>query len=418
MAAYNDYRDDIILEFEKRVYNNIKFPYNSNVFEFMGALPGAFRKSDYSVKEANEIIQRDFIKWSGTYGIDYQENTAFDQYDPFTWNYAGSYNREFDIELSGSWRSIFNYFYDTDTPNYTPWEMLGFTEYPTWWASQYGPGPYTSGNELLWRDLEQGLVRQGYRAGVHVEYARPGLSKVLPVDDQGRLVDPTQLIATNVTAYNRRQPWKFGDQGAAETAWRKSSYWPFVMQKLLALTTPASYAALMYDPIKTRRNLAGQWDYEPNFEFLKLKNVSIHGETDTITNSGYSVYVSEIGLQRTGNYIKELRSDLDNADFNLFYKAGGFVNKNKLQITIDSIEPTSTSQGALLPPEDYSLILNVSNPIKSTAISGVIVQKNNGKFIDWSQLCFECYKFILLYFCQNLYSLCVLMSIFLIKSIA
>jgi len=381
MAAYNDYRDDIILEFEKRVYNNIKFPYNSNVFEFMGALPGAFRKSDYSVKEVNEIIQRDFIKWSGTYGIDYQENTAFDQYDPFTWNYAGSYNREFGIELSGSWRSIFNYFYDTDTPNYTPWEMLGFTEYPTWWASQYGPAPYTSGNELLWRDLEQGLVRQGYRAGVHVEYARPGLSKVLPVDDQGRLVDPTQLIATNVTAYNRRQPWKFGDHGAAETAWRRSSYWPFVIQKLLALTSPASYASLMYDPIKTRRNLSGQWDYEPNFEFLKLKNVSIHGETDTITNSGYSVYVSEIGLQRTGNYIKELRSDLDNADFNLFYKAGGFVNKNKLQITIDSIEPTSTSQGALLPPEDYSLILNVSNPIKSTAISGVIVQKNNGKFI-------------------------------------
>lgn len=381
MAAYNDYRDDIILEFEKRVYNNIKFPYNSNVFEFMGALPGAFRKSDYSVVEVNEIIQQDFIKWAGTYGINYQENAQFDQYDPFTWNYAGSYNKQLGIELFGSFRAIFNYFYDTDTPNYTPWEMLGFTEYPIWWASQYGPAPYTSGNELLWRDIEQGLVRQGYREGVHPEYARPGLSKILPVDDQGNLVDPNTLIATNITAYNRRQPWKFGDQGAAETAWRRSSYWPFVMQKLLALTTPASYAALMYDPIKTRLNLAGQWDYEPNFDFLKLKDVSIHGENDTITNSGYSVYVSEVGQQRTGNYIAELRADLANADFNLFYKAGGFVSKDKLQITIDSIEPTSTSQGALLPPEDYSLILNVSNPIKSTAISGVIVQKNNGKFI-------------------------------------
>jgi len=381
MAAYDDYRDDIILELEKRIYNNIKFPYNSNVFEFMGSLPGAFRDSDYSISEVNSIIQKDFIKWAGTYGIDYQENLNFDQYDPFTWNYTGSYNTNLGVELFGSWRAVFNYFYDTDTPNYTPWEMLGFTEYPTWWSSQYGPAPYTSGNELLWRDLEEGLVRQGYRAGIHPEYARPGLSKVLPVDEQGSLVDPSRIIATNITAYNRRQPWKFGDFGAAETAWRRSSYWPFVLQKLLALTTPAAYAALMYDPIKTHRNIAGQWDYDPLYEYLKLKSVSIHGETSTSFNSGYSVYVSEVGRQRSGTYIQELRSDLNYADFNLFYKAGGFVNKDKLQITIDSIEPTSTSQGALLPPEDYELILNVSNPIKSTAISGVIVQKNNDKFI-------------------------------------
>ena len=60
---------------------------------------------------------------------------------------------------------------------------------------------------------------------------------------------------------------------------------------------------------------------------------------------------------------------------------GGFASKDKLQIVIDSIDPVSQAQGAILPPEDYSLILNVSNPIKSASISGVIVQKSSGKFI-------------------------------------
>jgi len=380
MTAYNDYRDNIILEFEKRIYNNIKAQYRAELFDINLVLPGAFRNSDYTIDEINQIIQRDFIKWSNYYGIDPTKNNSFDEADPFTWNYTGSYNTNLNQNLIGSWRAVYKYFYDTDRPHTNPWEMLGFYEEPNWWVSQYGSSPYTSNNTTLWSDLEQGLIRQGARAGVDLLYSRPGLSSLIPVDNLGNLLDPTEIpLTVNPTPYSIRETWLFGDQGSGETAWRRSSYWPFVVQKMLALTRPATYSALMYDPININKNIADQWVYGPNNQFLNLTKMPVQGLNGTLT-SGYSVYVSEVGRQRTENYNQELSTNLINLNINLSYKVGGFVNNSELVI-IDAIDPTSTSPGSLLQPEDYNLILNVSNPIKTSSISGVIVQKNNGKFL-------------------------------------
>jgi hypothetical protein len=379
MVAYNDFRDAIILEFEKRVYNNIKTTYRPELIDINSVLPGAFRTTDYSVDEVNSILQSDFIKWAGFYGIDYSTNTVTDSARSLTWNYQGGFSNAVNKPVSGYWRAVLKYFYDTDRPHTHPWEMLGFSEKPTWWEDEYGPAPYTAGNELLWDDLKSGTIRQGIRAGIDIVYARPNLYSVLPVTDSGDLVDPSTLLST-ITEYNKRQSWKFGDQGPGETAWRRSSYWPFVVQRLLALTKPAVYASLMYDTSRVSKNLAGQWTNGTSGEFLKIKNIVIHDDNKTLT-SGYSVFVSEIGQQRSKTYIDELKRDLLNLNLNLFYKVGGFVSKDKIQILIDAYDPTSSSPGALLPQEDYRLILNTSNPVKSIGISGIIIQRSGDKFI-------------------------------------
>jgi hypothetical protein len=380
MAAYNDFRDDIILEFEKRVYNNIKSRYRPELLDINSVMPGAFRKTKYSQQEVNNILQADFVRWAGFYGIDYTTNSIFDPADSFTWNYLRGYNNFLDVKVSGFWRNFYNYFYGTDRPHTHPWEMLGYSEKPNWWENEYGPSPYTSGNEILWQDIEQGIKRNGSLVETDMLYARPGLSAILPVTEQGRLIDPSTII-TNITAYNRRQGWIFGDHAPAETAWRRSSYWPFAVQRLLALAIPASYSALMYDPARLTKNIAGQWCYGDDKAFLNPKNVYIHNDENKTLTGGYSVYVSEIGQQRSRNYIQELKNDLKYLDFNLFHKVGGFISKDKVQIVIDSIDPVSTSPGALLPLEDYELILNTSNPIKSVGISGIIIQKVSGKFV-------------------------------------
>ena len=377
-VAYNDFRDGILLEFEKRVYNNLKSQYRSELFDIASFMPGAFRTTEYSLSEVNKILQTDFIKWAGTYGVDYSANTTFNVEEPFTWNYTGAYNPALGTNVTGHWRAVYKNLFDTDRPHSHPWEMLGFSEMPAWWEDEYGPAPYTSGNELLWTDIEQGIIRQGTLAGVNSLYARPGLSELLPVTEIGDLIDPSVILG-NVTAYNRRQDWTAGDQGPAETAWRRSSFWPFAVQRLLALTKPATYTAFMYDPSRMQKNIAGQWTYGNNLDFLDIQTLPIHGENDMITN-GYSVYISEVGKQRSAAYIATLRSDLSYLGFNMFHKVGGFISKDKLQIIIDAIDPVSTSQGALLNPEDYNLILNVSNPIKSASMSGLIIQKSNGKF--------------------------------------
>ena len=378
-VAFDDYRDAIILELEKRIYNNIKAEYKYSLFDVAQIMPGAFRTVDYSIEEINQILQADFIRWTGTMGVDGTVNSTFDSANYLTWNYTGGYNNEFGIDLKGSWRNIYKYLYDTDTPNLTPWEMLGFSEMPDWWTSIYGEAPYTSFNIVLWQDLEQGRIQQGPRTGIDVFYARPGLSNIIPVTSDGTLRNPIYL-ASNVTPSTVSQNWTFGDIGPTENAWRRSSYYPFAIQRLLALTKPASYSAVMYDPSRMILNAAGQWVYGQENSFLNIKNIVVPLDVSTLT-SGYSVYVCEIGKQRINTYIQNLIDKLTYLDVRLFYKVGGFVSKNKIQVIIDAYNPTSIIPGAILPPEDYNLILNVSNPIQSTPISGIIVQKSNGVFV-------------------------------------
>lgn len=377
MKAYNDYRDDVILELEKRIFNNIKAKYRYDLLDINKLLPGFFRNNLYHLSEINTILAQDFIKWAGFYGIDYTKNITFDPSNDRTWNFKDSYIPNINYIANGTWKAIFKYLYDTERPHTHPWEMLGFTIKPDWWDEEYGVYPYTSGNDILWDDLVQGRIKQGPRQGVDLVYARPSLKDVLPVDENGNLILPQNLIS-NSTPYNKKYSWQFGDYSPAEVAWRKSSYYPYSVQKLLALLHPSVYASLMYDPIRIKKNLAKQWVYED--QFLNFSNLKIHSLNQNV-NSGYSVFVSEIGNQKNSNYIDMLAFQLTNNDFRLFHKVGGFVNKNKLQIAIDSFDPLSTGPGALLPQENYNLILNVSNPIKSSGISGIIIQRVDGKFV-------------------------------------
>jgi hypothetical protein len=377
ILAYGDYRDDIILEFEKRIYNNIKVSYKPEIFDIFSILPGAFRNTKFSVTEINEILRKDFVKWAGVYNIDPYTNNIFTDGSPFTWNYKNGADNVLGTITSGYWRGLFKYFYDTDRPNSHPWEMLGLTEEPSWWVTTYGAAPYTSTNTLLWNDLEAGFVRGTGETRTH--YARPDLSFIIPVDIYGELRDPSEFLVGATSEPDKRAAWKFGDHAPAETAWRRSSYWPFALNVLNALLNPCNYTAKTYDLSRTSTNSLNQVTYIEDDLYLN-PNKLIISDSDTQI-AGYSVYVLERGKQKNLDYAAVLRQDLDYVTFNLFHKLGGFASKEKLQIAIDSIDPVSAGPGAILPLEDYSLILNVSNPIKAASASGIIVQKFEGKFI-------------------------------------
>lgn len=378
-VAYNDFRDAIILEFEKRIYNNIKSNYRPELFNVHSVLPGAFRPTDYSTDEINQILQSDFIRWAGLFGLDYQANNTANGSNPFTYNYSDSKFILSGERLTGTWRGIYNYVYDTDYPHLEPWRMLGFYNKPDWWDAEYGQAPYTSENEILWDDLEKGFIRGGSNPGINPLYARPGLTQILPVDQGGRLVDPTVDLISNSTVGNRIQNWKFGDWGPVEYAWRTSSFYPFAIQRLLALTRPIEYSALMFDPSRMVKNKANHWVYSNTNKFINLKDVVLFNENNALT-SGYSVLISEQGFKQNRNYTSDLRNAIDNFSVNLFHKVGGFVDKNKLRIIVDAIAPTSTDPGSLLPQENYQLIVNTSNPVEAVAASGIVVQKTNAGY--------------------------------------
>ena len=383
----DEFRDLALLEYELRVFNNLKTKFNTEFLNIHDVIPSVFRKTDYSLDEINDLARADFIKWASVYGIDATTNSGYDRNNYTTYNYASTKDYVFDCQLPGSWRAIYKFYFDTDRPNTHPWEMLGFTIMPEWWESYYGPAPYTSGNKILWDDLEEGRIRQGSRQGIDAKYARPGLSTIIPVDDSGNVVDIRNWpgIEQNPAIVDTDQDWSFGNIGPAELAWRRSSLWPFTVQVILALSKPADFAARFFDPARLTKDIAGHYTYAEDNAFLSTNRVKLYSGTDasgsTVLGSGYHVWVVERGLQRSVNYTSTLKDELKFAGVNLFYKFSGFTSKDKIDLIIDSVNPTSSNPGVTLPTEDYSLIFNVSNPVKTASISGVIVEKKDGYFV-------------------------------------
>ena len=173
-VAFDDIRDDVLLEFETRIYSNIKTEnrYTQPV-ESVDVIPGQFRTTDYTLTEVNEILSQSFLSWVGTNKIDYKDQT-YDANNKFTWNYSNSLNKLDNTLLLGGWRGIYFDLYDTDSPHTRPWEMLGLEEQPDWWEEQYGPAPYTSGNLVLWQDLRDGKINDPDADPVIInKYKRP-----------------------------------------------------------------------------------------------------------------------------------------------------------------------------------------------------------------------------------------------------
>jgi len=370
--AYGDIRDDVLLEFEKRIFNNLKIKYNADLLDINSILPGAFKVNDYSFNEVTSILEQEFLRWVGFYGFDYQTNDK--QSDSvFAYNFSSAINPLTNRTLPGYWRGIYNYFYGTDRPHVAPWEMLGFSVMPSWWEATYGPAPYTNGNEILWQDLEAGNIN----GTINKLYARPGLTKIIPVDDSGNLLDPASAgIAQRLNPIKIADGWKFGDGAPVESAWKRNSQYPFAVQILLALTRPADYYSKLFDTSRIQLSPADQYVYTDTGTFIQPSELAIYGDTSNgspVLASGYSAFLIETGLQITSDYITNLKQDLSSLNLQLLYKTGGFVTKDKLEITIDSVNPSTTNPGTFLNAEDYTVFLNQGAPDQIVSISGFII---------------------------------------------
>jgi len=379
IVAYNDYRDDIILEYETRVYNSIKATYDHSLFDINSVLPSLTRSNTWGADywDIMNVIYPDFVKWKSGYNIDYENNTFYDNEDLRSFNFSELVTTR-GYKFPGNWRGIFKLFFDTDRPHTNPWEMLGFGEQPEWWEQEYGPAPYTKNNNILWEDLEKGIIRQGIRKGQDNLYKRDGLINYIPVDSNGDLINLINWSPLPIQYLNfQNDTWEFGDHGPAETAWRRSSAWPYAVQILAILTKPAKYLSTLWDPSRYVR-INNQLVKKDSNLFPSLNKLDIpyliKNNTKTLT-SGYSVLLVEANQTNNLNYVNNLYEDLTFVDYRLAHKVGGFISKDKLQIVIDSLDPDSQSSGILLPSEDYEIFLNSSNAVKTVSMSGVIVQK-------------------------------------------
>lgn len=382
--AFNDYRDDMLLELETRIYNNIKTTYNENLFSIYDSLPGKFRDNGYSLTEFNNITLKTYLQWAGLNRLDYITNDSFVDGDPFTYNYGAALDST-GANLPGSWRACFQYFYDTQRPDTNPWEMLGFSEMPSWWETYYGPAPYTSGNTILWTDLENGYIADGDRKGIDSRFARPGLSAIIPVTENGELLPPVGLLTANYNPESFNTRWNVGQWSPTETAWRNTSEYPFAVMYAAALTQPAKFFALGIATNKYKYNTAkGQYLVTDTNQRLTPADIDVNGYEATagvITRaSGYlnwiGDYLTSIGMSSKASLVHYVR------DYNvqLSYRMASFSGKQYLKVLAEQNSPNSINESVIIPDADFDLVLGKSSPLANPRYSGVIVEKTTSGF--------------------------------------
>lgn len=385
-VAFDDYRDDLILEFEKRIYNNIKIQYDTNLLDINDFISGYFRKTDLSLENLNNVLRQEFLKWSRFISEDYTKHTFFDRNNTFTFNYK-NFAAPDDSKLLGFWRAIYRYFYDTDRPHTHPWEILGFSIEPQWWKTVYGPAPYTSDNLVLWNDIAEGIIREpGKYPDRNEKYARPTILNHLPVDETGSLRSPldSNLVRDFVSVFAEGE-FTFGDQAPIESAWRKNSEYPFALITALTLLRPARIFATAFDRVRQVRDDTGQIVYKMpngnlrfNTENLVFPN-TIEDNVRSFT-SGLVNYICDYTLNSSQDFCDEYKNNIKSIKVNLTCKLGGFTTKEKFRLMLDSRNPLNQNS-VFIPEENYEIILNSSTPISSIDYSGVIVEKQATGFI-------------------------------------
>jgi hypothetical protein len=370
-----DFRDRALIEFETRIYNNIKV--NARIpVEYDDIFPGQFRTTTYPQEDVEQIYSAGFLNWVGTNRVEYKSQ-FYSTTNEFTWNYKDSISKLNNKPIEqGNWRGLYLWLYDTATPHTTPWEMLGLANKPTWWDTRYGEAPYTSDNTLLWTDISKGYIYNNGNSYINEKRVRPDLLKVLPVDFQGKLLSP---LISNVAGYNStlfKNPWTVGDFGPTEYSYFKSSSWPFDFMRICALEKPALFFTLGLNLDSYKYNTEFN-QYLVDNRFRNITDaVTVYGTNATTASHSFLNWIVDYQLQYGINGSTSVFDTLQNLDVRLAYRVAGFSDKDMLKFFVEKGSPNSKNNSLLIPDESYSILLYDNQATTTVTFSSIIIQKS------------------------------------------
>jgi len=382
-VAYNDFRDDLILELEKRIYNNIKVKYDPTIFDIESYVGGTFRDTTFTKEQIDNAMLPDFVQWLQLVDDDYTDNQFFQRTNSFTFNYASMTDPNGNA-LPGFWRGVYKQAFDTDRPHTHPWEMLGFKIKPTWWEEQYGPAPYTKDNIVMWEDLQNGVIRiPGQKFSINKKYKRPGLVNFIPVDESGNLLSPNDCgYAGNFVSSTIKDIFKYGDEAPVESAWRRSGEFPFALIASWLLNQPHKVFATGFDRIRQKKNLAGQIIYTETNNHIRLQDLVFPNtveDTAQIFTAGLINYVAGYMAASVTRPYGTYKDHIVAITNQMGFKVGGFTEKNKFRLILDSRTPLNQGN-VFVPDENYKIFLNTSSPVETLSYSGVLIERRTNGF--------------------------------------
>jgi len=367
--------DGALYEYECRVFNGIYSPFKNEYMPNLtiyDCVSGAFRNSEYSQEEFNQIKYRFFLKWKSKMQLNHVTHEIYDVNDWKTWNY-----KDANPDLPGNWKGIYLYYYDTYRPHTHPWEMLGFSIKPDWWDDEY-TSDYASTNVSMWEDISQGLIRQGIREGVDNRFVRPNLSFILPVDFDANLKAPHFIgIADEPT--DKSMDWEYGDHSPVEDAWYRSVDYTYSILSILFLMKPSGFCEKLWN---TGDLIYADINDSQLVSRLSLQRDAyideyVHGEiVDGVTKVcyGYQRFICDyllfLGKDLTVDFGNKVRS----LNVKLGHKFGGFSNIDTLDIFMEGTTSSNTSSSLIIPKDNINLKLHTGSAIEEYVYSGVAIR--------------------------------------------
>ena len=382
-VAYNDFRDDLLLELEKRIFNNIKVKYDTNIFDIHDLVPSDYRNTTISQSAIDKVLSKDFAEWLVlANNPDYNSNVTYNKDNPFTFNYGACANRA-EQGIKGFWRQIYREAYDTDRPHSHPWEMLGITIKPDWWDQEYGPAPYTNQNRLLWEDLRDGIVRHPTELEVREKYKRPTLMDHIPVDNKGKLQDPLNSnYVIGFVKQNLDNDFVFGDGSPVESAWRNTSEYAFSLIIAYILNKPADVFGKCFDRSRTTRNESNHLVYGNTAQPISSKSVVFPSDTSSETRVQTAGLVNYILDYMTSDILTDYnnyKQQFTGLTLQLTSKLNAFTDKTKFNLILDSRTPLNKGN-VFIPQENYRFFFDKSSPVKTLTYSGLIIERRENGY--------------------------------------
>ena len=381
--AWGDFRDDMLLEFERRVASSIGKERGERAeLLFTKHWPRKMRQTWYNRTELNSYLEDAWLTWANENNIVETPNLSHVINRPLTYNYSAF--EAVDGNTYGSWRDIYRHVYGTDRPDTHPWEMLGFARKPSNWDSMY------SWTDLVKRDNLIRALTIGNRSNEpfpavdtnsfikhDVEYLSGPDAPFLPVDENGNLRNPLTAGWYDATVVNASQDtindWTFGNIGAQELAWRRSSEFAFSCANWLLLAGGPEYLESVWEGPKS---VVSSLDNAINVDRTKLKIVpwataNQHRETGADIVPGYGMLINELAASLSPQKLADVVNETRNIKTRLQWTANGFLEANSLDFVADIL--IEQEKGNRIPQEDYAISLKTTSPSLVLTYSGVKV---------------------------------------------
>lgn len=367
--------EQLMYEYELAVWSSISYDVTHNNFRnYVENIPGYFRLLDKGLGAVRQIMLNEAKQWMNQNNLFLMPNDDYDVNNGFTYIYKLGTGEDV-YSITGSWRLIYQFLFDTDRPHTHPWEMLGFTLKPTWWDATYSWTVPAKRVELE-KALRTGNIGTPTNKIINPKFARCNdltMEQNFPVDTDGNLLSPDELSWIWLIALGVEASWLPGEVSPYENVFYNTQWGLAAKAKMWYLRNPAQYVNTNWVPGQT---IINEWGNKLDRNTLYWQQGTIEHDYhrkvvdgEIVYTSGIESLFSEFCVLNNKDYKAEVIDKFSNIKVKKEFLLNGFTNKDNVRIQSTSINSQRIT--LFVPEESYDVRTINHYPDKEIFYSGI-----------------------------------------------